>query len=128
MESPVDRHGAQSSDGRLIRERDHLQLLLDVNNAVVSHLNLRELLTAISACLRRVVPHDLASLALYDPETRQFRVPAYFFSGHEDFLKEGELVPIQGTPLGIAFTSGQPVIRRRIDLAEFPANLGSSRA
>ena len=38
---------------QLVRERDRSQLLLEVNNMLVSNLNLRELLAAISACLRR---------------------------------------------------------------------------
>ena len=51
---------------QLTRERDRLRLLLDVNNAVISHLDLRDLLRAVSACLGQLVPHEMSSLALYD--------------------------------------------------------------
>jgi hypothetical protein len=41
---------------QLKQERNRLRLLLDVNNAAVSTLHLRELLRAVSNSARRVVP------------------------------------------------------------------------
>ena len=64
----------QTYQERLARERDRSELVLEVNNMLVSNLNLRELMSAISAGLRRVVPHDAAGLALYDPTIKQLRV------------------------------------------------------
>ncbi len=58
----------------LARERDRLRLLLEINNALVSTLDLHQLLTAISACLRRVMNHDYASLALYEPDKQVVRL------------------------------------------------------
>ena len=58
----------EAAQQSLARERDRLSLVLEINNAVVSHLELRALLKAISACLGRVIPHDFASFCLYDPE------------------------------------------------------------
>jgi GAF domain-containing protein len=49
---------AQVYQERLARERDRSALVLEVNNILVSNLNLRELMSAISVGLRRVVPHD----------------------------------------------------------------------
>jgi hypothetical protein len=43
---------------RTIAERS--RLLLEINNAIVSHLELAPLLKAISECLRRELPHDFA--------------------------------------------------------------------
>jgi formate hydrogenlyase transcriptional activator len=57
---------AQSAQQQLRYERDRMRLLLEVNNAVVSHLDLDELFTAVSACLRRVIQHDGSSLLLCD--------------------------------------------------------------
>src|SRR6202167_570516 len=45
---------------------DRLQLLLDVTNQVVSNLQLRDLLRALSGNIRRVMQCDCASLALPD--------------------------------------------------------------
>ena len=44
---------AQVYQQELARERDRLRLLLEVNNALVSTLDLHQLLSAISACLLR---------------------------------------------------------------------------
>ena len=58
---------AQSAQQLLTRERDRLRLLLEVNNAVVSHLDLDDVFNAVSGCLRRVIPHDGSSLLLTTP-------------------------------------------------------------
>ena len=47
---------AQSAQEQLKYERDRLRLVLEINNAVVSHLELRELLKAISGCSRTCDP------------------------------------------------------------------------
>src|ERR1700726_2463510 len=49
---------AQAYQQQLARERDRLRVLLEVNNAVVSTLDLTELFRAISASLRRVMQHE----------------------------------------------------------------------
>ncbi|HXC66231.1 MAG TPA: GAF domain-containing protein, partial [Nitrospiraceae bacterium] len=94
---------AQSAQQQLKYERDRLSLVLEINNAVVSHLELRELLKAISTCLRRVLPHDFAWFCLYDPSTRQLRSHALDFPSHQDFVEAGDSIPLEGTPEGLAF-------------------------
>src|SRR5437762_3000146 len=59
---------AQATQQQLSNERDHLRLLLEVTNAMVSKVDLPELLDAISARLERVIPHECATLALYDKD------------------------------------------------------------
>ena len=59
VENALNYETAQSYQQALTRERDRLRLLLDVNNAVVSTLDLRTLFTAISANLRRVLRADM---------------------------------------------------------------------
>jgi formate hydrogenlyase transcriptional activator len=108
---------------QLTSERDRLHLLLEVTNAVVAHLDLRDLLHAISALLGQLVPHDLSNIALYDPQSNGFRVVALDFPEHQDFLRESELVPIEDNPVGLSFTTRQPVLHRRIDLNEFPGEI-----
>ncbi len=101
---------AQCHQQKLARERDRSQLLLEINNTLVSNLNLRELLSAISSCLRRVMPHDLAGLALYDQRINKLRSTALDFPEHEDAFVEGEIIDLEENPGGRAFTTRQPVI------------------
>jgi len=115
--------GMEAAQQSLARERDRLSLVLEINNAVVSHLELRELLKAISACLGRVIPHDLAWFCLYDPATHQLQTHALDFPSHQDFAEAGDPIPLEGTPEGLAFTTQQPVLIRNLSLTEFPAEI-----
>lgn len=108
---------------QLTRERDRLRLLLEVTNAVVVHLDLGDLLHAISDLLGQLVPHDLSNIALYDRQGNGFRVVALDFPEHQDFIRESELVPIDDNPIGLSFTTGRPVLHRRIDLEKFPSEI-----
>ncbi len=110
---------AQVHAKRTIAERS--RLLLEINNAIVSHLELAPLLKSISECLRRELPHDFAGLAIYDPKIRQLRVHGLDFSRVHPHFALGEIVPIEGTPAGLAFTSRRTVLRHRPDTNEFPA-------
>jgi len=115
--------GTEAAQQLLARERDRLSLVLEINNAVVSHLELKELLTAISMCLGRMIPHDFAWLCLFDPATRQLRAHAINFPSNQDFVGPGELVPLEGTPDGLAFTSQKTVHVRSLNLTEFPTEI-----
>ena len=101
-------------------ERDRYQLLLDINNAVVNCLGLASLLHATCDALRKVIPHDAASICLSDTETGQLRLHSFDLRYTSD-LEEGASFPLQGSPQGLAFTSGRPVLIRKLDLNEFPA-------
>ena len=97
------------------------QVLLEINNAIASHLELAPLLKAISECLRRELPHDFAGLAIYDSEVGQLRLHGLNFEAGREHFSVGQLVPIEGTPGGLAFTSRRPVLRHHPDPTEFPA-------
>jgi formate hydrogenlyase transcriptional activator len=105
---------------QLKRARDRSQFLLEINNMLVSNLDLPELLRAISLCLRRVIPHDLASLALYDEASNRLRVTALEFPDNEDLFVKDELVPLIGNPGGQAFTTRMPVISNTEGLEDNP--------
>ncbi|HEY3579551.1 MAG TPA: sigma 54-interacting transcriptional regulator [Pyrinomonadaceae bacterium] len=101
---------AQCHQQKLARERDRSQLLLEINNTLISNLNLRELLSAISSCLRRVLPHDAAGLTLYDAAIKKLRVTALDFPTDENVFIADEILELDGTPGGRAFTTREPVI------------------
>jgi len=67
---------AQSVQTQLKEDRDCLSLMLEVNNAVVSVLDLHELLNAVATSLRHLVPHEYASLSLYDAESQTLQIHA----------------------------------------------------
>lgn len=101
---------AQAYQRQLAQERDRLRVLLEVNNAVVSKLDLRALLNAISASLRRVIHHEYTSLALYEEDKNEMRVLALDFPEGKGLIREEMLVPLKGSITGAAFRSRQPLL------------------
>jgi formate hydrogenlyase transcriptional activator len=51
VENAINFENARTAQRQMARERDRSKLLLEVNNAVVSHLNLTQLLKSITAKL-----------------------------------------------------------------------------
>jgi formate hydrogenlyase transcriptional activator len=90
-------------------KNDRLQLLLDVTNQVVSNLELRDLLHAISQDLRRVMQCDYAGLSLPDAENKQLRLYALDFPGGKGLLREELAYLMEGTPSGTAFRTMKPL-------------------
>ncbi len=52
---------------------ERYRTLLEINNAIITNLNQKALLHAISKALRRVIPFDRAAFTLYDPSRDIFR-------------------------------------------------------
>ncbi len=115
---------SQCYQHQLERERDRSRLLLEINNMLVSNLDLQELLKATSVCLRKVIPHDLASLALYDCTSNKLRVIALEFPDNEDLFVKDEVVPLEDNPAGLAFTTNKPVF---INMSELKSSSFTKR-
>src|SRR5262247_4534698 len=103
---------ARSAHQQLTHERDRVRLLLEVNNAVVSHLSLDHLFPAVSACLRKVIQHDGSALVLVDLETRRYRVHVLSFAKNESFVQEGRIESdsCMKSPDAIAIITGKPAV------------------
>jgi formate hydrogenlyase transcriptional activator len=97
--------------------QEQLKLLLALTNSVVSTLDLRELLRSVSGNLRRVMSCDLAGVGVPDPENdKHLRVYALDFPDSKGFIREEVLIPIEGTPPGTAFRTGEPIVGMVRDL------------
>ena len=95
---------------QIAHDRDRSQLLLQVNNSLVSNLNLRELLSAISLALSPVMPHEAAALTLYDETSKELRVAAFDFPEDDGNCVTGKVIPFEGNPIGEAFTTRKTVL------------------
>jgi formate hydrogenlyase transcriptional activator len=127
VENALNFEHARKVEQEAARERDRIRLLLEINNAVVSHLDLRELVKTISASLRDIMPHDTAGIALYEPELNQLREYANVAYKDLDAFREGETIPLEGTPAGQVFLTGQPLLIRRPNQTKYPADRYSQR-
>jgi formate hydrogenlyase transcriptional activator len=103
----------------LERERDRLRLLLDLNNRVVSNLNLRELLRAIAANVRRVMECDAVSVTLPASENNELRVFALDFPKSKGFIKEESLLRVEKSIPGLVFTTGKPWVGNIDEITQF---------
>src|SRR5262249_40225924 len=108
---------ARDAEAEAKRKSERLQMLLEINNALVSQLSLRELVRAISTTLRATMGYDSATVGLYDAETNQLR--AYVFDLPENIqpIEEGTVIPLEGSVGGRAMESSEPVFINRADRA-----------
>lgn len=101
------------------KAQEQLKLLLDLTNSVVSTLDLRELLRNISANLRRVMQCDFVGVGLPDGGSNtHLRLYAVDFPESKGFIGEESLIPIEGSPPGTAFKTGEPFVATVDDITK----------
>jgi formate hydrogenlyase transcriptional activator len=103
---------AQAYQSQLARERDRLQVLLEVNNVLITSREVPDLFRGIVKTLERVIHHDYTSLALLDSQTGWLRIHALDFPGNPSLIKQEITVPRDTSPSGQAIASGQPFLAR----------------
>ncbi len=113
-------HELPLSDGNLQRESERLKLLLEMTNSLVSNLEPRDLLRAISASIRQCMHCDTVAVWFPDAERRQFRSVTMDFPTSRGFLKEDLLLPFDSTGLGESFKTGRPFVATNDELASGP--------
>jgi formate hydrogenlyase transcriptional activator len=90
-------------------DNERLKLLLDLNNAIISNLDLRDLLRAISASVRHVMKCDSVGVALPDRNDQRLRIHAVDFpEGRGLIHEEGNVVGAEG-PTHRVFRHGEPI-------------------
>jgi formate hydrogenlyase transcriptional activator len=118
VDNVLNHQEAEVAQKQLAFERDRQRLLLDVNNAVVTHLDLDALFAAVSACLRKVIQHDGSSLLLCDEATGEWRIHVLDFSTNESFIERGRTEEVTWSPCCSAIETGKPATFRERDLRE----------
>src|SRR5262245_12422685 len=97
--------------------------MLEINNVVVSKLDLQELLQVICSSIREAMGNEIVDVSLFDHETGQLRAFVTNFPPDHPLGKVGYEIPLEGGPSGLAFTSGQPVFLDKPDFERFPSDL-----
>ncbi|MGO8786180.1 MAG: sigma 54-interacting transcriptional regulator [Terriglobia bacterium] len=123
VDNTLNHQAAQALQHQLEHERDRLKLLLDLNNSVVSTLDLRELFRAISSKVRQVMECDYASVLLPEDGGKQLRVYARDFSEGGESWQEEIVVPAAGRPAGDVIKSGEPLLLDRQSLSRYGPHL-----
>ena len=102
------------------RKRAEEAVMLQLSGALLSNMDVRKLLEAISASLREVVPHDAATLGLYEVQSGTLMVQFLNVAEGESRRTDVRL-PMDGSPAGLAFRSREPVLLDRIQEPRFAA-------
>src|SRR5439155_8004167 len=92
IDDALNFEASQIAQTALQRKNDRLKLLLEVNNTIVSNLELRDLLRAISASIRSVMQCDGVGVALADREGKHLQVYAFDFPSNDGQILEGLLI------------------------------------
>jgi formate hydrogenlyase transcriptional activator len=121
VENVLNYEAAQCYQKELARERDRLQVVLDVTNAMVANLDLRELFRAVSEVLRPLIRHEYASLVLVDPARGQLRLEALDFPGGDSQIHEARSASDEDSPAAKAMRMRQPLLWNRADAERFPS-------
>ncbi|MFB3922189.1 MAG: sigma 54-interacting transcriptional regulator [Terriglobia bacterium] len=104
------------------RTADHLRTLLEINNAIITHLSQEALLHWIGEALRRVVPFDRAALTLYVPEKDVFRFVAIVGGTAFDYFQPGLEIDPRDSSVGLVFRERRPHVRGDLEKEQVFAN------
>jgi formate hydrogenlyase transcriptional activator len=123
VDNTLNFENAEKYQRQLARERDRLQVLLEITNALVSELDIRELFPTVTACLRRVMPSEYSSLALLDNSGGVLKNHALVFEGNPDIIPQGATAALDETPAGRAVETRRPFVVDVKELALFQSPL-----
>jgi formate hydrogenlyase transcriptional activator len=113
VDNTLNSQAAQKYQTELARERDRLRLVLDVTNAMVSHLDTGQLFQTISSSLRPVLGQDYTSLVLRDPDTGEYGLHSIDYPAGPDLFPQRISGSLDETsPAGVAVLTRQPVVVR----------------
>ncbi len=124
VENALNFEDACSYQQLLLRERDRLRLLLEVNNHVISHLELGDLFQAVSSALRDCFHHEYTGLWLFEEGTTKLRCVGMDFPSNRGFIQK--LQSADMTPSELAEVRARvPKIIKREEIAQLPAAIAS---
>jgi formate hydrogenlyase transcriptional activator len=100
----------------LVREKERIHMLLEVNNTLVANRDLQKLFPVISGFIRRMIRNDYASVAVYDEAAQSLS-----FYPLDSPLTAGlagwdTTLPVKDTPAGHALIERETKIFAREDL------------
>ncbi|HEY6128608.1 MAG TPA: sigma 54-interacting transcriptional regulator [Candidatus Acidoferrum sp.] len=124
VDNALNFESAQAYQQQLAEQRDRLQVLLDINNVLVTSRELSDLFRGIVSALTRVIHHDYTSLALLDSSTNRLRIHALDFDGSDTLFAGKEItVALDQSPAGRCMLTAKPAIFHGPELDQFPAEL-----
>ena len=100
----------------LVREKERLHMLLEVNNTLVTNRDLQKLFPAISGFIRRMIRYDYASVAVYDESAHSLSLYPLDSPLTTGLAGMDTTLPVKDTPAGRALMERETKIFNREDL------------
>ena len=91
LDSALEFESAAEYHRELVRERDELKLLLEINNHIMSQLEMKEFLLAASVSLRRFFGNDVTGLWLVDQESKRGKCAVLDLPSGRDALADVDI-------------------------------------
>lgn len=90
-------------------------MIAEMSNLLLANVDISKLLSAFSTGIRQMVPHDMATMGLYEEASGKLRV--HFLSAMDNVVGATceILLDPDASPAGRAFRTRQPLILNRID-------------
>ena len=112
VDNAMNFEAAEAYQKQLAHERDRLQVLLDINNLLVSTRDPAAVFKGIVSSLKPVLQHDYTSLALLDAASGLLKIHALDLPESVPIPKGEFTVPLEGSPAGQCFASSHVLITR----------------
>jgi formate hydrogenlyase transcriptional activator len=115
-----DSGGALTGFSKITRDvTEHKQaqesMIAELSSLLLANVDIRKVLGAFSASMQHMVPHDAATLALFDEANDKLRVQFLAAAGEPDPMQSDVLLDAKASPSGQAFRTRRPILLNRID-------------
>jgi formate hydrogenlyase transcriptional activator len=127
LESAMSNDVAESYQRQLLAERDRWKLLLEINNHVISYLDVKELFRAACDSLRNYFENDFAAIWLLDKDHNRLEAAAMDFPASQGFLQHIELPQLTAEQIQWVRTR-QPELWTHTELQALPPVIRDSYA
>jgi formate hydrogenlyase transcriptional activator len=119
VDNALNFEAAQAYQKLLAHKRDRLQVLLEINNLLVSTRDVTALFKGIVSSLKPVVQHDYTSLALVDQASGLLKIHPLDVPVQTPESKAEFTVSLEGSPAGVAISRGEVLIARGTEIDRF---------
>jgi formate hydrogenlyase transcriptional activator len=119
VDNALNFEAAQAYQKQLARERDRLQVLLEINNLLMSTRDVTEVFKGIVSSLKPVIHHDYTSLALLEQASGLLKIHALDIPVKTIDTKTEFTVSVEGSPAGQAISRGEVLVARGAEIDRF---------
>ncbi len=122
LECALARDSAELYERQVAKERDRLKLLLEINNHIVSKLDINDLFRSTSASIRNYFHNDFTGFWLLDKKSNRVECVVLDFPSGKGFVATGERSELRSTDYA-KLRSHMPELWSSEEIEKLPAAL-----